>query len=411
MLLRKPVLAALAVVSIALASTNITSTPVHATPLGAPVLSSPTSGTTLTSLGPNLRWQNPQGALIYQLVVEPVDGGGASINLCSTAVDAFDIPKPPDQYILLPNELFSWKVRVTVRSSCDPTQEGDWSPWSDTWYFRTPDAGSESIFPVGPTEASTQYSRTPVLIWGDRNPNSWYYEVQLSEDPDFGQGAAGPIASVYWELRHAGATTPPRSYAVRNLYPLSPGTGYFWRVRPRIEAPFSTPRKEWGPTWRFFVAQNASLPAPITPTPTLAPRATAIATPSPVPSITATSTPTPTSTPVVIVQPSPLPAYAYTLNACTNLGRLPLAGETAMVQVWLYNSRVASPRGIVEMQMHFASAPSPWFPTNPTDADGHTKLLVTVPGGGMQDGSVDIRAWGDKWYYWQVQFSPTRVCK
>ena len=410
-------LAALAVVAIALASINVaSSTPAHAATPSAPVLSSPVSGSTLTSLGPDLRWQSSRGALISQIVVTPVDhGGGGSIDLCSGAIDAFEIPKPPEQYILLPNQLYSWKVRVTFQSSCPvlgrPTQEGDWSLWSDTWYFRTPDAGSDSIFPVGPTEASTQYSRTPVLIWGDRNPNAWYYEVQLSEDPDFGQGAAGPIASVYWELRHAGATTPPRSYAVRNTYPLSPGTWYFWRVRPRIEGVFDTPRKEWGATWSFFVAQNASLPAPITPTPTLVPRATSIATPSRVPTPTVTSTPSPTSTPVVIVQPSPLPAYAYTLKSCTNLPRRPVAGETAVVHAWLYSSEIPRPGAIVEMHMEFLSAPSPWFPTDRTDADGHTKLSVTIPAGGLQLSFVDIRAWGDKWYYWSVQFSPTSVCK
>ena len=49
-------------------------------------------------------------------------------------------------------------------------------------------------------------SLTPKLQWDNANTAVFYYEVQVSKDPEF-----GPNAFLYWELVHGGASTPLNS--------------------------------------------------------------------------------------------------------------------------------------------------------------------------------------------------------
>ena len=96
--------------------------------------------------------------------------------------------------------------------------------------FRTPPVSSATIRALGPLPGATVTSLTPKLQWDNANTAVFYYEVQVSKDPEF-----GPNAFLYWELVHGGASTPVNSYGVSPKFPLEPATTYYWRVRPRVQ--------------------------------------------------------------------------------------------------------------------------------------------------------------------------------
>ena len=119
----------------------------------------------------------------------------------------------------------------SVKQTCANTFPGetDWGSWA-TSSFRTPQVTSDTIHPLSPSPGSAVTTLTPTLVWADLNPEVFYYEVQVSEDPDF-----GPNAFLYWELLHGGVTSPPRSYTISPVFPLVPDSIYHWRVRPRVQ--------------------------------------------------------------------------------------------------------------------------------------------------------------------------------
>ena len=89
-------------------------------------------------------------------------------------------------------------------------------------------ASEKTIERVSPQAQEVVSSLTPTLSWSDGNPATFYYEVQISKDPDFGNGGF-----LYWNLVHGGVGN--NSYAVPSQFPLEAGQTYYWRVRPRVQ--------------------------------------------------------------------------------------------------------------------------------------------------------------------------------
>ena len=163
-------------------------------------------------------------------------------------VESFPLPAPPAWYGLLPDMSYSWRVRGSPAPARVWEDDPSWGAWSDAWTFRTPKVSASSIVLTEPADAALA-GTTPVLVWQDADPSVWYYEVQVSRDPFF--GASAPL---YWELRHGGATDPPRGYNVPADRPLEPGATYYWRVRPRVQGD-GTPL-EWSRSSRFTTASQ-----------------------------------------------------------------------------------------------------------------------------------------------------------
>ena len=199
----------------------------------APSLTTPADGQILPDFNPTLQWADPPGGTVTQnhLQVIPFNNDGPGVDLIvSISDDRFQLPPPPTWYGLLPDMSYTWRVRASDATISVGTEDPSWSDWSPQFTFRTPAIGPASIFPMEPGFDATVGTLTPTLVWGDSNPNSWYYEVQMSKDAGFGLGAF-----LYWELRHGGVTSPPRSYQVPSQFPLEPGQRYFWRIRPRVQ--------------------------------------------------------------------------------------------------------------------------------------------------------------------------------
>ncbi|HLE82311.1 MAG TPA: hypothetical protein VJA25_13625, partial [Dehalococcoidia bacterium] len=238
-------------------------TPVAESALGAPTLTSPPDGATLSTMGPTLEWVNPPGTTQYHFTVAPASDDGPGVDLHLGSPDtSFTLPPPPTWYGMLPDMTYSWKVRVSDSMSFIELDDPAWGPWSRAFTFHTPAASGDTILLRSPADGVTIVGFTPTLIWDDTNVYNWYYEVQASPDPRF-----GPEAFLYWELRHAATTFPPRSYTIPSAYPLQQNTTYYWRVRARIQGDGQQP--SWGAARSFKT--GGGVPAAPTPTPVAAP--------------------------------------------------------------------------------------------------------------------------------------------
>ncbi len=199
--------------------------------LQAPQLAGPANNTTLPDFGPTLQWSNPIGVTQYHLQVAPANDDGPGIDLITAgAGTSFAIPAPPKWYGLLPGMGYTWRVRVADTLETLGGADGRWGPWPQSWAFRTPVVSSATITLAGPTDGALAPGLRPTLTWANTDTNVFYYELQMSRDPEF-----GPTSFLYSALLHGGVSTPINSYAVPQAFPLSPGALYYWRVRPRIQ--------------------------------------------------------------------------------------------------------------------------------------------------------------------------------
>ena len=199
-------------------------------PLGPP------SGVQLDGLGITLRWNVPANTTQYQIQVIPARFDGPSINLIRNVATSYEVAPPvfgAGPYVVLPGITYTWRIRATSAIRSIGPGSSQWGPWSPDFTFRTRSASSATISADAPANGGVVTTRTPTLQWADTDKSVFYYEIQVSKDSDF--GAQGPVAAVYWELRHGGATTPRNSYAIPRSFPLEGGVTYFWRVRPRIQ--------------------------------------------------------------------------------------------------------------------------------------------------------------------------------
>jgi hypothetical protein len=191
-------------------------------------------GALLTTMGSLFAWTNPPGAFQNEIQVTPVNNDGPAIDLIVNAVQSYQIPAPQlgvGPYLLLPGMGYTWRVRATPSTTPVTEHDPSWGAWSEPLHFRTPPAGSSGITAVAPASGATVPPGAIALRWADTTPGVFYYEVQVSTDPQFRTGA-GAVAAVWWNLVHGGQASPHNSWATP---PLLPGTTYHWRVRPRIQ--------------------------------------------------------------------------------------------------------------------------------------------------------------------------------
>lgn len=211
----------------------------------------PANGAKLEQVNPTLTFKLPAEAQQVEVLLIPSYNPTAAVSIVRPAISELRLPAPPQWYGMLPGTTYFWRLRANNQAAPVTSDDPSWGPWTETWSFQTP-------MPSGATVHSTVKSvtsLTPILTWADSTPTNFYYEVQLSRDPQFISDPFRATAMVYWEFRHGGMTTPPNSYTVSASYPLTAGVTYFWRVRPRSgDNPAAVP---WSSTWSF-VSPGAS---------------------------------------------------------------------------------------------------------------------------------------------------------
>ncbi len=197
-----------------------------------------------------------------QVQVTPLNGDGPGIDLIyGSSISNYSVPAPSfgvGPYIMLPGATYTWRVRTTRATTSIGSDDSSWGPFSDPRTFTTAAPNAGTIQELAPINGDATSDTTPTLQWKDANAAMFYYEIQLSSDPNFGE--AGAVAPVYWNLIHAGASTPPSSWTVPDSAALAAGS-YYWRARQRVQA---TPlgSAETGIAWtpaQMFVGAVAPL--------------------------------------------------------------------------------------------------------------------------------------------------------
>ncbi len=190
-----------------------------------------------TQLYAELRPYNNDGAGVF-------DYAGTSLAIQAWRDAGRRIPAPPQWYGLLPDMTYTWKVRVSNLAVPLAANDPRWEQ-TEAWpgiflpnspaeiKVKTPKRFSDGIGLVTLAGGQETNNLNPTLVWNNRNSDVFYYEVQVSKDPNFSQEPGAPF--LYWELRHGGVTNPKNSYTIPPASSLEKNTGYFWRVRPRIQ--------------------------------------------------------------------------------------------------------------------------------------------------------------------------------
>ncbi len=220
-----------------------------------PLLLSPGPKEQLRDLGPQLRWQLPEGATQVQVQVLPAGMDGPSLDAyLGDPVTSLEVLAPPAWYGLLPDMTYIWRVRASfAREELYPDHPA-WSAWVLST-FRTPMVRQGAVTAVEPAQDTETDSLRPLLQWSDTRRELYNYEVQLSADPAFGDAAP-----LYWERRHGGVTSPKNSYRIPAAYPLEPGVRYYWRVRPRVQGDGTPVAWEPLPVFSFTTSESATIP-------------------------------------------------------------------------------------------------------------------------------------------------------
>lgn len=231
--------------------------PAAATVPAPPQVQGPAGGIVLPDLAPVLRWQQPAGVTQFQVRVVPFNLDGPGINLIIGAPalvgqSQFQVAAPDlvarTNFVMLPGMSYRWQVRVATAPRPLNEDAPEWSAWVQG-DFITPPPSSSTISAVSPQPGTGVNTLTPRLTWANSDPSIFYYEIQVSKDLTFTAEPERATAAVYWELVHGGVTTPVNSYAVPPAFPLEPDSGYYWRVRPRVQgdgAPVA-----WSASWTF----------------------------------------------------------------------------------------------------------------------------------------------------------------
>ena len=227
------------------------------TQITEPKASLPLHGSQLPGLSTQLSWNNPPSVTQVQVQVTPLNGDGPGINLIfGSLITSYNVPAPvfgEGPYLMLPGATYTWRVRVTNAGVAVDENHPSWGPWSEPRTFSTAPPSAGTLALVSPIGGAASSDTTPSLTWKDANSAMFYYEVQLSADPNFGQ--SGAVAPVYWNLVHGGEADPPNSWTVPDDFALPNGT-YHWRVRQRVQATPSASAEQgiaWSTTQTFVV--------------------------------------------------------------------------------------------------------------------------------------------------------------
>ena len=231
---------------------HVTKFTIFVTTRGGPTISTPPPGAQLTELGSPLRWVNPdEGATQFHIQVVPFNADGPGIDLvigdsALVAAAQYEVLAPSfgsesPNYVMLPGMTYFWRVRTTTVTT--PPTEEDWTAWVGR-NFKTAPASGDTISVVSPEPEATVADLTPTLTWANADPSVFYYEVQVSKDPEFGSNAF-----LYSERVHGGVSDTPNSYSIPSQFPLETATIYDWRVRPRIQGDGTL--AGWSEAWSF----------------------------------------------------------------------------------------------------------------------------------------------------------------
>lgn len=211
-----------------------------------------------------LGWTAPPNALQYHIQVIPLRNDGPGVNLIigdqNMVQSGLFYVFPPvfgtGNYVMLPGAHYSWRIRFSAAPYSIGEDDPSWGTWSMPKWISTNPPSSSSITLVEPASGSLVADSTPTIRWSDAERTNFYYEVQVSADPEFRTGNDA-VATVYWNLVHGGVASPLNSWTIPAGFEL-PGGTYYFRVRQRVQATLFGIEEQgipWTPAQSFTVAQ------------------------------------------------------------------------------------------------------------------------------------------------------------
>ena len=209
-----------------------------------PTLTGPGNATQLSTMSTTLTWTNPPATTQVHVQVIPANNDGPGVNLIIGNVSSLLVPGPPDWYGLLPDMSYTWRVRTSAKATSASEHDPSWGPWTHERTFRTPIRTSANLVNIIPRNGADITNTRQTLRWLSTYNDVFYYEVQVSPDPNFGE--QGAVSFVWYNLVHGGVSNPTNSWFTPAL---EPNVTYYWRVRPRVQGD-GTP-VAWSQTWSF----------------------------------------------------------------------------------------------------------------------------------------------------------------
>lgn len=212
----------------------------------------------------------PTGAKWLKFLVQQEDGPAITMiygdpKVMEQFISGTYVIKAPQigvgNYVLLPDQLTKVEVWVATTDKEPKWESSDWNfhkAWPDLTlestlikrYFRNPRADSTTISAATLANGEKTADSTPTLVWNNTRKDIFYYEIQVSGDPDFEMDPAKAKSFVYWNLIHGGESRPQNSYTIPDQAVLPPGK-YFWRVKPRGQG--SAQPIAWSQVYQFEV--------------------------------------------------------------------------------------------------------------------------------------------------------------
>lgn len=200
-----------------------------------PMLCSPLNAATNLSANPVVKWNKCRGAASYRLQLSGFADFSVLV-LDKTLTDTLCLVTG-----LSSGTSYYWRVNATDSSGT--------SPWSSIWKFTV--GTSVVSVPASPTQLSpgnsgTAVSMTPMMRWSASTGATSYY-LQVSTAATF-------VTTIFDDST--------LTETERSIGPLARNTTYYWRVRAKNSAGYSS----WSPIWSFStVLSGAAAPMLVSP--------------------------------------------------------------------------------------------------------------------------------------------------
>lgn len=195
-----------------------------------PTLVSPANGSTIGSNKPAFDWNDVNGAVMYELIVDNSSGfGSPEINQPSLSVSNYTAMSS------LADGTYYWKVR-------SKDNLGNWGAWSGAWNVTIKTVGPGAPTLVSPTDAGTTNDITPAFDWSDVS-GAASYELIVDNNSGFGSPEIDQVSLTASNYTAASS--------------LADGT-YYWKVRCKDSV---GNWGAWSGVWSFII--STTVPTPV----------------------------------------------------------------------------------------------------------------------------------------------------
>ncbi len=228
-----------------------------------PTLTNPDNGATVYLTTVQLGWiiNQSTGTLQYKLQYQETDQSDNTPPTTSEWASATSVTTTNTYYSLSVNGGKRYYWRVIVLNASNEVVD-----YSSTYYFDTAGGATVTVFPSYPIGGATVYTNSPTLYWYvDQYATGVTYQVRYATSNSVDANGELNDASAVSEPTDANIATAT-SAMYHTLSGLTPGTTYYWEVRPYYAA--TSEFGDWSSVESFSTHGSGTLVVPIVSYPT-----------------------------------------------------------------------------------------------------------------------------------------------